>query len=222
MVQLFRNETKEWYHVRVNDEEIICTGGHPFYILNAEASRKSVLYEGTKTDTKGKWITAKELKVSDQVLLSDGSCAIIEEIQAERLSAPETTYNFEVADYHTYYVSDSKVLVHNACTNPNIEQSVPEGYKPTYENGVYEPNPKHGKVAHGNVSKNISSVEYGQYALDKSVAAGSSRMSFNGKEFLIFKQHSPGVWHGYTTDFAGLVGRQVQVNVARTVFNVRR
>ena len=115
VVQLFRNETKEWYHVRVNDEKIICTGGHPFYVLNAEASRKSVLYEGTKTDTKGKWITAKELKVSDQVLLSDGSCAIIEEIQVEKLSAPETTYNFEVADYHTYYVSDSKVLVHNRC-----------------------------------------------------------------------------------------------------------
>ena len=118
VVQLFRNETKEWYHVRVNDEEIICTGGHPFYVLNAEASRKSVLYEGTKTDKKGKWITAKELKVSDQVLLSDGSCAIIEEIQVERLSAPETTYNFEVANYHTYYVSDSKVLVHNRCKSP--------------------------------------------------------------------------------------------------------
>ena len=118
VVQLFRNETKEWYHVRVNDEKIICTGGHPFYVLNAEASRKSVLYEGTKTDKKGKWITAKELKVSDQVLLSDGSCAIIETIEVERLEQSETTYNFEVADYHTYYVSDSKVLVHNKCENP--------------------------------------------------------------------------------------------------------
>ena len=115
VVQLFRNETKEWYHVRINDEEIICTSGHPFYVLNAEANRKSVLYEGTKIDKKGKWITAKELKVSDQVLLSDGSCGIIEEIQVEKLSAPETTYNFEVADYHTYYVSESNVLVHNMC-----------------------------------------------------------------------------------------------------------
>ena len=123
VVQLFRNETKEWYHVRVNDEEIICTGGHPFYILNAEASRKSVLYEGTKIDKKGKWITAKELKVSDQVLLSDGSCGIIEAIQVETLTVPETTYNFEVADYHTYYVSDSKVLVHNMCAKSNRVES---------------------------------------------------------------------------------------------------
>ena len=123
VVQLFRNETKEWYHVRINDEEIICTGGHPFYILNAEASRKSVLYEGTKTDTKGKWITAKELKVSDQVLLSDGSCAIIETVEVETLTVPETTYNFEVADFHTYYVSDSKVLVHNMCAKSNRVES---------------------------------------------------------------------------------------------------
>ena len=34
VLQLFRNTTKEWYHVHVNGEEIICTGGHPFYVLN--------------------------------------------------------------------------------------------------------------------------------------------------------------------------------------------
>ena len=28
---------------------------------------------------------------------------------------PEVTYNFEVADYHTYYVSECNVLVHNMC-----------------------------------------------------------------------------------------------------------
>ena len=52
-------------------------------------------------------------------MLSDGSCAIIEAIQVEPLSTPETTYNFEVADYHTYYVSGSKVLVHNMCAKNN-------------------------------------------------------------------------------------------------------
>ena len=30
VVRLFRNKTKEWYHVFVEGEEIICTGGHPF------------------------------------------------------------------------------------------------------------------------------------------------------------------------------------------------
>ncbi len=36
--------TKEWYHVHVNSEEIICTGGHPFYVLNAAADRQKVNY----------------------------------------------------------------------------------------------------------------------------------------------------------------------------------
>ena len=31
------------------------------------------------------------------------------------LESLETTYNFEVEDFHTYFVSDSNVLVHNSC-----------------------------------------------------------------------------------------------------------
>ncbi len=49
------------------------------------------------------------------LLPRDKSCVIIEEIKVEKLSNPETTYNFEVADFHTYYVSDSKILAHNSC-----------------------------------------------------------------------------------------------------------
>ena len=28
VVRLSRKTTKEWYHIRVNGEEIVCTGGH--------------------------------------------------------------------------------------------------------------------------------------------------------------------------------------------------
>ena len=55
------------------------------------------------------------MKVGTKLLLSSGECATIEAIQVEQLSQPETTYNFEVEDYHTYYVTKSKVLVHNSC-----------------------------------------------------------------------------------------------------------
>lgn len=48
-------------------------------------------------------------------MLSDGKLAIIEAIEVEVLSAPETTYNFEVEDFHTYYVSERKILAHNKC-----------------------------------------------------------------------------------------------------------
>ncbi len=53
-------------------------------------------------------------------MLSDGSYGIIKSIKEEKLSEPETTYNFEVEDFHTYYVGESEVLVHNACMlDPN-------------------------------------------------------------------------------------------------------
>ena len=119
VTRLFRNETEEWYHVKINGEEIVCTGGHPFYILNAENDRNIVNFEGVKASGAGKWITAKELKISDKVLISDGSCGIIETVKVETLTTSETTYNFEVADFHTYYVSNSKVLVHNMCAKAN-------------------------------------------------------------------------------------------------------
>ena len=102
MVRLFRNETKEWYHVFVEGEEIVCTGGHPFYVLGIG------------------FVEARNLKTSDKLLLSKGKEAIIEKVEAEQLAEAETTYNFEVEDFHTYYVTEKAVLVHNTCQlDPN-------------------------------------------------------------------------------------------------------
>ena len=98
VVRLFRNETYEWYHIFVNDEEIVCTGGHPFY--------------STKYD---KFIAAKDLETDDKLLFSNGEYGIINHIEVELLVEPQTTYNFEVEDYHTYYVGENEVLVHNRC-----------------------------------------------------------------------------------------------------------
>ena len=102
VVRLFRNQTKEWYHVFVDGEEIVCTGGHPFYVVG----------EG--------FVEAKDLKISDKLLLSSGKCVTIEEIQVEELSEPESTYNLEVADFHVYYVSESNILTYNIAIARNI------------------------------------------------------------------------------------------------------
>ena len=102
VVRLFRNETKEWYHVFVEGEKIVCTGGHPFYVLGIG------------------FVEARNLKTSDKLLLSNGKEAIIEKVEAEQLAEAETTYNFEVEDFHTYYVTEKAVLVHNTCQlDPN-------------------------------------------------------------------------------------------------------
>ena len=97
VVRLFRGETNEWYHIEVNGEEIRCTGNHPFYV-------------------KGKgYVKAKELTREDKLVLSDGKEVGTEGIRIERLEKPETKYNFEVEDFHTYYVTESEILVHNKC-----------------------------------------------------------------------------------------------------------
>ena len=115
VLQLFRNTTKEWYHIHVNGEEIVCTGRHPFYVLNAEFGRSAIHFEGGVSSNVGVWICANQLQFGDKVLLSNGNRAIIESVEVEKLFESETTYNFEVAEAHTYYVSNSKVLVHNMC-----------------------------------------------------------------------------------------------------------
>ena len=60
-----------------------------------------------------KWVSAYKLKKGDKVLLSDGEYGIIKSVKVEELSAPETTYNLEVADFHTYYVGKYCICVHN-------------------------------------------------------------------------------------------------------------
>ena len=97
VVRLFRNTTEEWCHITANGEELVCTGGHPFFVEN-----------------KG-FVSAKDLSVGDILRLSDGALILVSAISIEKLEQPETTYNFEVEDFHTYYVGESEVLVHNKC-----------------------------------------------------------------------------------------------------------
>ena len=97
VVQTFRNETTEWIHVTVNGETLTCTPEHPFYVPE-----------------KG-WTSAIDLRAGDILVMLNGEYVVVEQVQHELLESPETTYNFEVEDYHTYYVGDGPVLVHNKC-----------------------------------------------------------------------------------------------------------
>ena len=97
VVQTFRNETTEWIHVTVNGETLTCTPEHPFYVPE-----------------KG-WTSAIDLRAGDILVMLNGEYVVVEQVQHELLESPETTYNFEVEDYHTYYVGEKSVLVHNRC-----------------------------------------------------------------------------------------------------------
>ena len=97
-----------------------CTPEHPFYILNADNNTLLVRFEGQDNkNSTGNWVAAKYLKSGMKVLLSNGEYGIINAVEVEHLEETETTYNFEVEDFHTYYVSESGVLVHNTCSGEN-------------------------------------------------------------------------------------------------------
>lgn len=61
------------------------------------------------------WVVAKELVVGDRLKLFDGNEASIDEISTEEFDKPVKVYNFEVEDFHTYYVGSCCILVHNTC-----------------------------------------------------------------------------------------------------------
>jgi intein/homing endonuclease len=66
------------------------TDVHPFYV------RKSA------TSNDYAWTKAKDLKVGDMLLMSDGNLVKIDKIN--HYNNQETVYNLEVADNHNYFV----------------------------------------------------------------------------------------------------------------------
>ena len=101
-----------------------------------------------------------------QVLLANGKYATIEVVETEELDTFETTYNFEVEDVHTYFVSSSNILVHNDCyidelfADPSkLGQTTPNDlYNYLNKNG-YNPQP----LSQSSTIKNIPFKEGGDF-----------------------------------------------------------
>ena len=97
VVQTFINEASELAHVTIDGETIDATPTHPFYVIGY----------GFKP--------ARELLAGEKVLLLNGETKEVENVTTEHLDKPVKVYNFEVEDWHTYYVAEQGVLVHNEC-----------------------------------------------------------------------------------------------------------
>ena len=82
-------------HVKVGGETITATTEHPFYV------------------PKKGWTAAIDLRAGDILVMSNGEYVVVEQVQHELLETPVRVYNFEVEDFHTYFVGDTSVLVHN-------------------------------------------------------------------------------------------------------------
>lgn len=78
-------------------ETISDTPSHPFYV-----------------DKLG-WTLARSLRAGDILVLSNGELVTVEWVQHEILESPIKVYNFEVEEFHTYFVGENGIFVHNGC-----------------------------------------------------------------------------------------------------------
>ena len=96
VLNVWVKETDEILHVSTSDGETIdTTTNHPFYVE----------YKG--------WVAAGDLDVGDILYTADGDEVEVTDIELEKLAEPITVYNLEVEDFHTYFVGEYGVLVHN-------------------------------------------------------------------------------------------------------------
>ncbi len=73
------------------------------------------------------WSDAVQLRAGDILVLVNGEYVVVEKVQHEILEAPVTVYNFQVEDFHTYYITIAGVLVHNSnCTRTGGGHGNPE------------------------------------------------------------------------------------------------
>ena len=123
VVNLFRNTSKDWIGLTVNGEEIVSTPGHKYFL----------------PETK-QWVSAADLQVGSIILLSTGKQSRIELKREIHYDTPQTTYNFEVEDFHTYYVGVG-VLVHNKnCSVNQMNEDIKRGRAPKEIESVHQGN----------------------------------------------------------------------------------
>jgi RHS repeat-associated protein len=93
VTNVFEHVRDTVYQVHIGNDIIKTTGDHPFFIG-------------------GRWLQVYQLHVGDSVTTYTGGRLAITAIDI--IAKRATVHNFAVEDYHTYYVSDQKVLVHNS------------------------------------------------------------------------------------------------------------
>ena len=95
VLETYIREVTTLVHLTVNGEEIVTTVDHPFYVKN----------QG--------FIKAGELIVGDELLDVNGNVLLVEKFNVELTDEPVKVYNFKVEDFHTYFVGNCKIWVHN-------------------------------------------------------------------------------------------------------------
>ena len=140
-----------------NDAEELSNGTSPFvYDLNALEKAEAVV----KGFFGGDFVSPDNI----EILVGQVAGSFVPLGADQILENPVTVYNFEVEDYHTYFVAENAVLVHNSC-DYNFD------YVKQFER--YTGHPAKGHVHHGLPKKHIKwfeskgiNIDSGEYYFD--------------------------------------------------------
>ena len=186
VLNVFIRQSNIIIHVFVNGEEIETTPTHPFWVED-------------------EWVTADKLKAGDVLTRADGTTCAIDKVYAEFSNKAITVYNFEVADFHSYYVTDTGVLVHNAGYKNRTSIDTTKNKQNDHPHGVYEKASYHGSKSNSIKNK---APNLGQEALDNSVpikeGTTTRRVGISDGEIVVFDETTQGVFHGHVRSWGEL------------------
>ena len=111
VLETYIREDSKLIHLVINGEEVVTTETHPFYV-----------------NDRG-FVNAGELAIGDELLDVTGNILLVENFAIELTEKPVTVYNFQVEDFHTYFVGECGVWVHNACTREQLAKNSSDGKK---------------------------------------------------------------------------------------------
>ncbi|MCT8335633.1 polymorphic toxin-type HINT domain-containing protein, partial [Leptospira sp. 85282-16] len=106
VLNTFIRQTDAIYTVSfANGTVLETTWNHPFRVKKQGHALEKFSIENTT------WVQAKDFHPGDVALGADGKELVVTDITIEERE--ETVYNFEVEEYHTYFVGEVGVWVHN-------------------------------------------------------------------------------------------------------------
>jgi hypothetical protein len=102
VLNTFVKQTSSLIDVYIDGEKITTTEEHPFWVPDVG------------------WVAAKDLHAGSYLQTKYESWLDVDLVV--KRSDTATVYNFEVEGFHTYFVSDLGLLVHNTCRVKKLEQ----------------------------------------------------------------------------------------------------
>ena len=116
VLETYVRQVDKLVYLTINGEEIVTTDNHPFYVQGRG------------------FIDAGNLLVGDKLISVNGEYLLIEDYRIELTEESVSVYNFQVEDYHTYFVGECCVWVHNKNCTPENKQSLKEHLEGTADN----------------------------------------------------------------------------------------